>query len=153
MRGYFREIRACAIWDVANCDKVYDILLGDNIDYHSKVRIWNDSNPNHIVTVHDSGGLLLVFVIRHQCCWIATHCLSKFDCRVGTRVWWHTKLQARDGESCDCWSLRLGDNASLCCSWNPTSSSAKTSYLHRPRVGYYMPIQYIYMCVFLLSFT
>ena len=46
MRGHFCEIQACAMRDVANCDIVYDILLGDNVDYHSKARIWNDNDPN-----------------------------------------------------------------------------------------------------------
>ena len=42
-------------------------------------------------------------------------------------------------------SLWQGENASLCYTWNPTSSSAKISsieigtYLHWPSVGYYRP--------------
>ena len=32
MRGHFHEIGACAMRDVANCDTVYDILLGDSVD-------------------------------------------------------------------------------------------------------------------------
>src|SRR6202161_1764523 len=77
MRGHFCEIRACAMRDVSNCDMVCDILLGDNGDYHSKGRIWNGSDPNHIVTVHESGALPFVFVICQWCCWITTHCLPK----------------------------------------------------------------------------
>src|ERR1700738_132312 len=63
MRGHFCEIRACAMRDVANCDMICDIMLGDNVDYHSKARIWNGSDPNHIVTLHKSGDLPFVFVI------------------------------------------------------------------------------------------
>ncbi len=54
--------------DIANCDMVCDILLEDNVDYHSKARIWNDSDPNHIVTFHEFGTLQFVFVIRKRCC-------------------------------------------------------------------------------------
>ena len=36
MGGHFREIRTFAMQDVANCDTIYDIPLGDNVDYHSK---------------------------------------------------------------------------------------------------------------------
>lgn len=102
MRRDFCEIRACAMRDVANYDMVGDILFGDNVDYHSKARIWNGSDPNHIVTFHKFGALPFVFVIRQRCCRIMTHCFPKPECRVGVRVWWHTKMQAKDGESCDC---------------------------------------------------
>ena len=101
MRGYFCEIWACAMWDIAKCDKVCDILLENNIHYHSKVWIWNGSDPNHIVTIHESNALLFVFVICHRCCWIAMHCLRKPECRMGIWVRWHTKMRAKDGESCD----------------------------------------------------
>jgi hypothetical protein len=84
MREYFCEIRACAMRDVTNRATVCDILFGDNVDYHSKARIWNGSDPNLIVTIHESSALPLVFVIRHQCCWIVTHCLPKFECRVAS---------------------------------------------------------------------
>src|ERR1700737_3792701 len=102
MRGHFCKIWACAMRDVANCDMVGDILLGDYVDYHPKARIWNGSDPNHIVTFHESGALPFVFVIRQRCCWITTHYLPKSECRVGVRVWWYRKMRARDGESCDC---------------------------------------------------
>ena len=36
MRGHFLKIRVYAMQDVTNCDMVCDILLGDNVDYHSK---------------------------------------------------------------------------------------------------------------------
>jgi hypothetical protein len=64
MRGHFHEIRTCAIRDVVNCDMVCDIMVGNNVDYHSKARIWNGSDPNHIVTLHESSALPFVFVIR-----------------------------------------------------------------------------------------
>ena len=67
MRGHFREIQACAIRDVANCDIICDILLGNNVDYHFKARTWNGSDPNYIVTFHESGALPFVFVIRQRC--------------------------------------------------------------------------------------
>ena len=66
LRGHFREVWTRAMGDVANCDMVCDILLGDNVDYHSKARIWNGSDPNHIVTFHESGALPFVFVIHQQ---------------------------------------------------------------------------------------
>ena len=50
--------------DVVNCDMVCDIMPGDNVDYHSRAQIWNGSDPNHIVTVHESDALPFVFVIR-----------------------------------------------------------------------------------------
>ena len=102
MRGHFREVRACAMRDVANCDTVCNILFGDNVDYHSKSWIWNGSDPNYKVTVYEFGALPFVFVIRRRCYWIATHCLPKPECRVGVRIRWHTKMRARDGEGRDC---------------------------------------------------
>lgn len=30
MRGHFCELRACAMWDVTNCDTVGGVLLGGN---------------------------------------------------------------------------------------------------------------------------
>ena len=86
--------------DVANCNMVCDIMFGDNVDYHSKAPTWNGSDPNHIVTFHDA--LPFVSVIRQRCCWITTHYVPKPEYRVGVRVCWHMKMQARDGESCDC---------------------------------------------------
>ena len=91
MRGHFCEVWAYAMRDVGNCDTVCDILHGDKADYHSKAWIWNGSDPNHKVTIHESGALTFVFVIRRRCCWIATHCLLKPECRVGVRVRWHMK--------------------------------------------------------------
>ena len=114
--------------DVANYDMVCDIMLGDHVD-HSKARIWNGNYPNHIVTFHESDALPFVFVIRQRFCWITTHYLPEPECRVGVRVWWHTKMQARDVENCDFWKPMTRGNASFYCSWNPTSSSAKTSLL------------------------
>ena len=64
MRGHFHEIRACAMRDVANCDMVCEILLGDNIDYHSKAQIWNASDINHIAIFHEFGALPFDFMIR-----------------------------------------------------------------------------------------
>ena len=116
MRGHFHEIRTCAMQDVANCDIACDILFGNNVDYPSKARIWNGSDSNHIVTVHESGALPFVFVIRHWCCWIARHCLPQLECRVGVRVWWHTKMGARVGRVAIVENLKRGDNASLSCS-------------------------------------
>ena len=83
--------------EVANCYTVCDDLLGKNVDYRFKARIWNGSDPDHIVGVHVSDVLPLVFVICYRCCWIVMHCLPKPKCRVGIRVWWHTKIQAKDG--------------------------------------------------------
>ena len=71
--------------DVANCDMVSDILLGDNVDYHSKTRIWNGSDLNYIVTFHESGALPFVFVICQRCSWITTHCLPNLN--VGWASW------------------------------------------------------------------
>ena len=102
MRGHFREVRACAMRDVTNCNTVCNILFGDNVDYHSKTWIWNGSHPNYKVTIHESGALPFVFVIRCRCGRIATNCLSKPECRVGVRVGWHTKMRARDGKGCNC---------------------------------------------------
>ena len=53
MIEHFCKIWTCAMRDVANCDTIYDIHFGDNVDYHSKARVWNGSNPNHIVIVHE----------------------------------------------------------------------------------------------------
>ena len=135
MRGHFCEIWAYAMRDVVNCDMIYDIFLGDklNVDYHSKAWIWNGSDPNHIVTVHESRALTFVFVIRRWCCWFATHYLPKPECRMGVWFWWHIKMRAKDGEGL--WLLKAYDEGtmlrSLCCSWNPTFSSVKTFFLDR----------------------
>ena len=68
LRGHFCEVWTRAMRDVANCDAVCDILFGDNVDYHSIAWIWNGSDTNHIVTVHESNALPFVFVICHRCC-------------------------------------------------------------------------------------
>ena len=44
MRWHFREVKACAMQYVANCDAVCAVLLGDNADKHSKSMIWNDND-------------------------------------------------------------------------------------------------------------
>ena len=102
LRGHFREVWTHAIRDVANCDAVCDILFGDNVDYHSIAWIWNGSNTNHIVIVHESSALPFVFVTCRWCCWITTHYLSKIECRVGIQVQWHTKMRARDRKGWYC---------------------------------------------------
>ena len=94
LRGHFREVWTRAIRDVADCDAVCDILFGGNVDYHSIAWIWNGSDTNHIVTVHESNALPFVFVICHSYYWITAHCLSKLECRVGIQVQWHTKMRA-----------------------------------------------------------
>ena len=53
MRVHFREVQACAMKDVANYDMICDILLGDNVDYHSKTWIWNGNDSHDIVTIHE----------------------------------------------------------------------------------------------------
>ena len=106
MRRHFCKILACAMRDVANCHMVCDIPLGDNVDYHSKSMIWNGSDPNHIVTFHESGTFPFVFVICQQCCWITTHCFPKSKCRVGVRVSWHRKMQRVMGKVAIVESLR-----------------------------------------------
>ena len=66
--------------DVANCDMVCDILLGDNVDYHSKARIWNGSDPNHIVSFHGFCDPLAVLLDY------TAHFLPKPKCRAGVQV-------------------------------------------------------------------
>ena len=65
MRGHFREVQACAMRDVANCNKIGVVLLEDDIHYHSKSRIWHRCDTNHIVIVHESDALPFVFMICH----------------------------------------------------------------------------------------
>lgn len=36
IRGHFHEVQACVLWDVTNYNPIGDILLGDNVDNHSK---------------------------------------------------------------------------------------------------------------------
>ena len=131
MRGHFRKIWACAMRDVANCDMVGDILFGDYVDYHTKARIWNGSDPNHIVTLHKSNAL-------HLFLWSASGAVGlRHTVLPNLNVGWASgfggieKCERGMGRVAIVESLRRGDNASLCCSWNPTSSSAKTSSLDR----------------------
>ena len=93
LRRHFCELWTHAMRDVANCDAVCGIFFGDNVDYHSIARIWNGSDTNYIVTIHESNALSFVFVICHRCCWITSHSLSKPKGRVGIRVQWHTKCE------------------------------------------------------------
>ena len=131
LRGHFCEDWTRRMRDVANCNVVCGVLFGDNVDYHSIAWIWNGNDPKHIVTFHESGALPFVFVIRQRCCWITTLCLPKPKCRVGVQVWWHTKMQARDGESCDRWKPTMRGQCLLCYSWKPTSWSVKTLSYNR----------------------
>ena len=86
---------------------------------------------SHIVTFHESGALPFVFVIRQRCYWITTHCVPKPECRMGIWVWWHIKYEQWMEKVAIVENLRREDNASLCCSWNPTSSNATTSSFNR----------------------
>lgn len=98
MTRYFCKVWACGVRDVANCDMVGCVLLRDDVNYHSKVRIWNDKDPNHIVIVHDSGDVPFVLVICCRCCMIATHCLQKHGSWVGVWIWGHIEMRPSVGE-------------------------------------------------------
>lgn len=65
MRGHFREVQACAMRDVAKCDQVGVVLLGNDTYYQSKSGIWHHCETDHIIIVHESGALPLVFRICH----------------------------------------------------------------------------------------
>ena len=64
MRKHFREVWECAIRYVTNCDMLYNILFGDNVNYHSKTFIWNGSHPNYKVTIMCPTLSHLFFVIH-----------------------------------------------------------------------------------------
>ena len=95
LKWYFCEVRASAMWDVANCDMVCDVHLRDDVDDHSESWIGNGSDSHHMVTVHEFRTLPFVFVIRHQCCWIAMHNLSKSGGLMCVHIWWHTEMRPR----------------------------------------------------------
>ena len=117
--------------DVANCDMVCDIFLGDNVGYHSKVLIWNGSDPKNIVTIHEYGVFPFVFVICRWCCWIGTYYFLNLN--VGWTSGFGGIMGYKQGMKRVgiVESLQQGDNASLWCSQHPASSSTKTSSLDR----------------------
>ena len=57
----------------------------------------------YIVPVHESGTFSFVFVIRHRCCWIASHYLWKSRSWLGVQVWWYMEMRPRDWECRNCW--------------------------------------------------
>lgn len=110
--------------DVTDYDTSRGVHLGDNIDDHFKPWILNGNDFNDILRVHESGTLPFVCVIWCWCCWIPIHVYWKSGSWVGITVWWHTKMQSRDGECPIVESLRQGKNAYLCSNWTPKSFGA-----------------------------
>ena len=117
------------MWHVSNCDTIFDVIFGDDVEQDSKSWIRNGNYSNHIVTVHESNALPFVFVICHRCFQIAAHSLSKPESWMNTWFQWYTKFVQGKRSVAIVESLRRGERTSLCCNWNPTSSSANTSCL------------------------
>jgi hypothetical protein len=32
LRSHYREVKACIMWHVNNCDKIFDVILGDDVE-------------------------------------------------------------------------------------------------------------------------
>ena len=86
----------CNAWCRQLCNPMRGFFV-DNVDYHSKSRIWNGSHPNNIVTVYESNALPFVL-------WSTVGIVGlQRTLKIKKLGGWHTKMWPRDWEFCKCW--------------------------------------------------
>jgi len=127
---HLHGVKACAMWDVANCDTISVVLLGNDVNWYSKSWRWNDNDSNYIASMNMALSHLFLWyhvgATRLQC-----NVFPNLKSWVDVRVWWYKNTRSRDGSVPIAESLQQWKKTTFCYNWKPTSSSAKTSSLEK----------------------